>query len=531
MSSRSLSRFLPASIVCALAAGFSATINAQELKVGLSAEPSSIDPHYHNLAPNNALVRQVYEPLIAQGPSQELLPGLAESWKPLNDTTWEFKLRKDAKFSNGKPVTVDDVIATMKRVPNVPRSPASFTQFLTGMEFEKVDDHTFHVKTKTPAPLVPNMLSVIAIISKDCAETLTTEDFNAVKCDGGSGPYKFTEFKPGDRTVMVRNPHYWGPKPEWETVTYRYLTSGPTRVAALLSGDVDVIENVPPTDIAKLKSNGNVAVYDTLSNRVIYLHMDQFRDVTPFITAKDGSQIKNPLLDLKVRQALSKAINRQAIVDRIMDGAAVPAEQVLAKNFFGTSQKLQPTPYDLNGAKKLLEEAGYKNGFKMKMHGPAGRYTNDAQILEAIAQMFTRLGLDVEIETMPPANFFTRASTGANGMPEFSVILVGWGAGTGETSGSLRSLMGTVDKAKGSGAANRGRYSNPALDAKLDEALAAVDDAKRAALLAEASEIAFNDLGIIPIHYQTNVWASRKDLDVQARADEYTIAAGVKSKK
>lgn len=523
-------RALPLAMACAMALGASAA-HAKDLSIGLGSEPSSIDPHYHNLAPNNALVRQVYEPLIAQGPSQELLPGLAESWKPINDTTWEFKIRDNAKFANGDSVTVDDVIATMERVPNVPRSPASFAQFLTGMTFEKVDDKTLHVKTKTPAPLVPNMVSVIAIVSEECAKNMTTEDFNAVKCDGGSGPYQFTEFKPGDRTVMKKNPNYWGPAPEWDTVTYRYLTSGPTRVAALLSGDVDVIENVPPTDIASLKANKNIAVSDTLSNRVIYLHMDQFRENSPFITAKDGSPIKNPLLDQRVRQAMSMAINRPAIVERIMDGAAVPAEQVLAKNFFGTSQKLEPTPYDLNAARKLLADAGYKDGFKLKMHGPAGRYTNDTQILEAVAQMFTRLGLTVEIETMPPSNFFTRASTGDNGAPEFSMILVGWGAGTGETSGSLRSLMGTVDKAKGSGAANRGRYSNPALDAKLDEALRTVDDAKRAALLAEASEIGFTDLGIIPIHYQTNVWASKNNIDVQARADEYSVAAGMKSKK
>lgn len=521
---------LPVTLACAMALGASA-VSAQNINIALGSEPSSIDPHYHNLAPNNALVRQVYEPLIAQGPSQELLPGLAESWKPINDTTWEFKLRDNAKFANGDTVKVDDVIATMQRVPNVPRSPASFAQFLTGMTFEKVDDKTLHVKTKTPAPLVPTMLSVIGIVSEECAKNLSTEDFNALKCDGGSGPFQFTEFKPGDRTVMKKNPNYWGPKPEWETVTYRYMTSGPTRVAALLSGDVDVIENVPPTDIAKLRSNKNVKVSDTLSNRVIYLHMDQFRENSPFITAKDGSPIKNPLLDLRVRQALSMAINRPAIVERIMDGAAVPAEQVLAKNFFGTSQTLEPTKFDLNAARKLLADAGYKDGFKIKMHGPAGRYTNDTQILEAIAQMFTRLGLDVEIETMPPSNFFTRASTGAGGKPEFSLILVGWGAGTGETSGSLRSLMGTVDKAKGSGAANRGGYSNPALDAKLDEALRTVDDKKRAALLAEASEIAFKDLGIIPIHYQTNVWASKSNIDVQARADEYSVASGMKIKK
>jgi peptide/nickel transport system substrate-binding protein len=527
--SKSLRSVLCVSLLSALAMGATAT-NAQELSVGISSEPSSIDPHYHNLGPNNSLVRQVYEPLVSQGPSQQLKPGLASSWQPVDDTTWEFKLRDGAKFANGQAVTVDDVIATMKRVPNVPRSPASFAQFINGMTFEKVDDKTLRVKTARPAPLVPTFLSVVAIVSKDCAENLTTEDFNAAKCLGGSGPYQFKEFKPGDRTVMVLNPNYNGPKPDWSEVTFRYLTSGPTRVAALLAGDVDVIDNVPPTDIAKLRSTKNVNVTDTLSNRVIYLHMDQFRENSPFITAKDGSPIKNPLLDQRVRKALSMSINRPAIVDRIMDGAAEPAEQILAKSFFGTSQALQTEKYDLKGAQALLAEAGYKDGFKIKMHGPAGRYTNDTQIIEAIAQMFTRLGLEVEIETMPPSNFFSRASTGANGQPEFSMIMAGWGAGTGETSGSLRSLLGTNDKSKGSGAANRGRYSNPALDVKLNEALATVDDKKRAVMLGEASDIAFTDLGIIPVHFQRNVWASQGDFTVEARADEYTLPSGIKKK-
>ena len=508
------------------ALSFSA-VQAQALRIGLSAEPSSIDPHYHNLGPNNGLARHVFETLVNQNANQGLIPGLAESWRTLDDTTWEFKLRRGVKFFDGTEFTADDVIATYRRVPNVPRSPASFAQFISGMSFEKVDSHTLLVKTKAPAPLVPTFLSTITLVSKTCAESMSTEDFNALKCQGGTGPLRYTEFRPGDRVTLSRNPNYWGKPAAWETVTFRFQTSGPTRVASLLAGDVDVIDNVPPTDIARLKRDARLEVAETLSNRVIYFHMDQFREVSPFITAKDGSPIKNPLRDLRVRQALSKAINRPAIVERIMDGAAVPAEQVLAKTFFGTSQKLQPTRFDLEGARKLLAEAGYPNGFKMKMHGPAGRYTNDTKILEAVAQMFTRLGLEVEIETIPPANFFSRASTGAGGRPEFSMILVGWGAGTGETSGSLRSLLGTVDKQRGSGAANRGLYSNPALDAKLDQALATVDDKKRAALLAEASEIAFNDLGIIPSHYQTNVWASRKGVKVEARADEYTLASGV----
>lgn len=502
-------------------------VSAQNLTIGLAAEPSSLDPHYHNLSPNNMLARHVFEALVGQDVNQKPRPGLAESWRTVDPLTWEFKLRRGVKFFDGSDFTADDVLATVKRLPNVPRSPSNFSTFTAGMEFEKVDSHTIRVKTKAPAPLVPINLSGFGIVSKKCAEANITEDFNALKCQGGTGPYKITEYKPADRVVMRRNNAYWGTKGDWETVTKRFIPSAPSRVAALLAGDVNVIDGVPPTDIDKLKKDANIDTFDTLSNRVIYFHMDQFRENSPFITAKDGSQIKNPLLDKRVRQALSMAINRQAIVERLMDGAAVPAEQVLPKSFFGTSQKLQPTAFDLNGAKRLLSEAGYPNGFKMKMHGPNGRYTNDTKIIEAVAQMFTRLGIDTEIETMPSANYFTRASTGANGQPEFSFMLLGWGATTGETASPLRSLLGTFDRSKGSGTANRGRYSNPALDAKLTEAIATVDDAKRALLLAEASEIAFNDFAIIPSHYQTNVWAARKGFKVEPRADEYTMATGI----
>ncbi len=504
-----------------------AAAQAQELRIGLSAEPSSIDPHYHNLSPNNMLSRHVFEPLVGQDQKQALVPALAESWKAVDDNTWEFKLRRNVKFFDGSDFTADDVLATFKRVPNVPRSPSSFASFISGQTIEKVDSHTIRIKTAAPAPLVPTNLSTFGIVSKVCAETMSTEDFNALKCQGGTGPFKYSEFRPGDRVVMERNPTHWGTKPAWEKASFRFLTAAPTRVAAILAGDIDVIEGVPPSDMARLKSNANLEVVSELSNRVIYFHLDHFRETSPFITAKDGSPIKNPLRDLRVRQALSMAINRPAIVERIMEGAAVPAEQVLPSSFYGTSKKLKPTAFDLAGARKLLADAGYPNGFKMKMHGPNGRYTNDTKIIEAVAQMFTRLGIDTDLETIPPANFFTRASTGANGDPEFSFILVGWGAGTGETSGSLLALLGTADRAKGSGAANRGRYSNKALDDKIAEALRTVDETKRAVLLAEASEIGMNDLGIIPSHYQTNVWASKKGIKVTARADEYTLATGI----
>lgn len=502
---------------------------AQELKIATSSEPSAADPHYHNLTPNNQLVRHVYEPLVFADEFQALGPGLASSWRVIDDLTWEFKLRANVKFHDGSPLTVEDVIFSFNRIPNVPKSPAPKSSYVRGKTVEKIDDLTFRIKTATPEALLLNHLANIDIMSAKAAANVTTEDLNAGKGNIGTGPYQFVEFVPGDRFVVKRNDNYWGRKEPWEKVTFKFIKSDPTRVAALLSGDVDMIETVPTADVQRLAKEAKVGLSSALSNRLIYLHMDRYRAETPFVKGKDGAAIKNPFNDLKVRQALTKAINRPAIVDRIMEGESVPASQVLPDSYAGTSKKLKPEAYDLNGAKKLLADAGFPNGFKLTIHGPNGRYTNDTKIIEAVAQMFTRAGIETNVETLPPAVFFSRASSGGpDKQPEFSMILAGWSAGTGEPSDSLKSLMGTYDPKLGRGSANRGRYSNAALDALIDKALATVDFDKRNVILAEAAEVAMGDVAIIPIHYQKNTWAAKKGLKVTARTDEYTLAMSVR---
>ncbi|MCA0422208.1 MAG: ABC transporter substrate-binding protein, partial [Proteobacteria bacterium] len=460
--------------------------------------------------------------------TQKIGPGLATSWKVIDDTTWEFKLKPGVKFHDGSDFGVDDVIATMKRAPDVPKSPASFGSYIRGKTFEKVDDLTFRVKTPGPEPLMLNHLAQIWIISRKNA-AMTTEDYNAGKAAIGTGPYRFSEYVAGDRVVLTRNDSYWGEKPTWGKVTIRPVKSDPTRVAALLSGDLDAIEAVPSADAQRLKADSRLTVASALSNRVIYFHLDRHREDSPFIKGKDGAAIKNPLNDLKVRTALSKALNRTAIVERIMENEAQPASQFVPDSYPGTSKALKPVPYDLEGAKKLLAEAGLSNGFKVTIHGPNGRYTNDAKILEAAGQMWSRLGLDVAVEAIPAANFFSRASTGgANGTPEFSLFLVGWSAGTGEPSDSVKALVTTYNREKGTGSANRGRYSNPKVDELLLTAIRTVDDAKRNALLAEATEIAIKDVAIIPIHYPLNTWAAKKGFSIKPRSDEYTLAMSFK---
>ncbi len=502
---------------------------AADLTIGLAAEVTSTDPHYHNLSPNNSMAQHVFEQLIGQDEKQRLVPALAESWKALDDLTWEFKLRKGVKWHDGSDFTADDVAFTVKRAPNVPNSPSSFGIYLKQLKEVVVKDpHTIVFKTAAPYPLMPSDISNIFIVSRKHGENATTEDYNSGKAAVGTGPYRFVEWVRGDRIVLARNPAYWGKKEPWDKVTFKVISNSAARVAALLAGDVQVIESVPTADIARMKQNKDVAVVSGVSNRVIYLHVDSGREKnSPFVTDKQGKPLeKNPLRDVRVRQAISKAINRQAIVERVMEESAIPASQLLPEGFFGVSPKLKVEKYDIDGARKLLAEAGYKDGFGLTIHGPNNRYINDEKVCQAIAQMLSRAGIDTKVETMPSNVFFSRGSK-----LEFSLMLVGWGSGTGEASSPLKSLLATFDKDKGMGASNRGRYSNPKLDQLLDEALRTVDDKKREKLLQEATEAGINDLGIIPIHYEVSTWGTRKGLAYTARTDQNTLAMGVRPAK
>jgi peptide/nickel transport system substrate-binding protein len=502
-------------------------LKAKELAVGLGASVTSADPHFHALNPNVALHTHVFDYLVAQDAEQRLIPGLATSWKAIDATTWEFKLRQNVKFHDGSPFDAADVLATLKRVPWVPNSPSAFTIYTKSItETTVVDPHTIRFKTAAPYPLLPNDLANVFIINRKYVEA-PTEDFNKLKAAIGTGPYKLVQFQLGERYVMERFEGYWGPEEPWEKVTFRQINSAPSRVAALLAGDVQLIENVPTADIESLKKNPEVVLSQGVSNRVIYFAMDQELPRTPFITDKQGKPLeKNPLKDVRVRQALSKAINRNGIVARVMEGVAIPAGQLLPETFFGTSPNLQPTEFDPEGAKKLLADAGYPNGFKLILHASNDRYINDSRIVQTVAQMYSRIGIDTQVDVMPWATYATRATN-----REFSVFLVGWGSGTGETSGSLRALLACWDPPKGMGTANRGRYCNKEMDGLLNEALATIDDKKRAQLLAKASDLAMTDVGIIPLHYEVTTWATRKGYKYTPRVDQNTMAMELRPTK
>jgi peptide/nickel transport system substrate-binding protein len=494
---------------------------AADLSIALGADVTSIDPHFHNLTPNNNVGHHIFETLVSKDPRGRLIPQLAESWRTLDDLTWEFKLRHGVKFHDGSDFTAADVVFSLDRVPNVPNSPSSFASYSKQItEKIVVDPYTIRLKTAAPYPLMPNDMGTIMIVSSRAAKGAATEDFNSGKAAIGTGPFKFERWQKGSRIDLGRFDGYWGPKPPWDHVVFRIITSDPTRVASLLANEVRAIENVPTSDLANLEKASELSIYRIVSHRVMYLHIDGARERSPFVSDKAGRPLdRNPLRDVRVRRALSKAINRQALVDRVMEGAARVTGQLMPEGMFGYSPTLKPDPYDPDGARKLLAEAGYPDGFGLTLHAPNNRYVNDDQVAQAIAQMLTRVGIATKVDTMPSAVYFTRASK-----LEFSLMLVGWGSDTAEASSPLKALLATFNNDKGMGQANRGRYSNPKMDALLDQALATVDDGRREKLLQQATEVAMADLGIIPLYHQENLWATRKDISYVPRVDERTVA-------
>ncbi len=374
-----------------------APAGAAEVAIGLRTEPSAIDPQFAILGANQQISEQIFDTLVMRDDKLHLAPGLAVSWRLVDDTTWEFKLRDDVVFHDGSKFSAEDAVFTIARAPAVPNSPASYAPAVSHIaEAVAVDPATLRIRTKWPYPTLPLDLTGLYVISKRVAEHATTDDFNKGTAAIGTGAYRFVEWLPGQRLVLERNERYWGPKPAIERPVFRVLPSDPSRVAALLAGDVVLIEAVLPADLAQLKKNPSIAVWNAASTRLIYLHMDTARGTTPFALDKAGNALdKNPLQDHRVRLALSKAINRQAIVERILEGSASVAGQMVPEGLVGWNPEIKPERYDPEGAKKLLAEAGYPDGFRLTLHGPNNRYVGDEKVALAIAQMWARIGVDL----------------------------------------------------------------------------------------------------------------------------------------
>jgi peptide/nickel transport system substrate-binding protein len=503
----------------ALLAAAAALAQAADLRVALSADVTSMDPHFATVAPNIAVSWHVFDALTRVDENARLVPGLAESWRAIDPTTWEFRLRRGVKFHDGAELTAEDVLFSLDRPATIAHSPGPFTTFTKSIvSKEAPDSHTVRLRTREPYAMLPYDVQNIFIVSRRVAAGATGEDFNSGKAMVGTGPFRFVSFKRGDRVELARHDAYWDERPAWDRVTLRILPADPARVAALLAGEVDAVEYLPTADAARLKRDARYRIAEKVSWRTVFLHLDQERDRAPFVTDKAGRPLdRNPFRDARVRLAVSKAINRRAIAERVMEGFAVPASNLVSPPVFGHVAALQPEAHDVEGAKRLLAEAGYPDGFGITLHAPNDRYVNDERVAQSIAQMLARAGIAAKVEAMPVAVYFPRARN-----REFGVALLGWGSMSGDLA--LRSVLMTFDAERGWGAWNWGRYANPKVDALVVQAFATVDDARREALAREAATLALRDQAIVPVHHQVATWAMRAGLDYTPRTDEFTLA-------
>jgi len=505
----------------ALVLAFGGTAHATDLRIALAADVTSVDPHFANLTPNNNIGWHVFDALTHVDENARLIPGLALSWRAVDPTTWEFKLRRGVKFHDGSDFTAEDAVFSIERAANLPNGQFSgFVQRIIAKQV--VDPTTLRLKTAAPYAVLPQDLNSVFIVSRKAAAGAATEDFNSGRAMVGTGPFRFVAFRRGDRVELARNDAYWGGAPAWDRVSFRIMPTDPARLAALLAGDVDLIEQVPPADLARIRARADLQVAQTVSWRTIFFHLDQYRDRAPGLTDRGGRPLaRNPFRDARVRLALSKAINRQAIADRVMEGTALPASNLVSPPVFGYAAALKPEPYDPEGAKKLLAAAGYPEGFGMTVHAPNNRYVNDDQIAQAVAQMFAHVGIAARVETQPVSVYLGKGRAG-----EFAFAMLGWGSFSGDLA--LRALVATPDAKKGAGTWNWSHYSNARVDALLEQAYATADDAKREALARDAMTIAMQDHAVIPLHHQRVSWAMKKPLAYAARTDEFTFAHRVK---
>ncbi len=514
-----------ASLAATLAvfAGLLATpVAAQQLTVGAATIPS-IDPHFAYFVSNVAYAKHVFGTLthVDKG---KLKGDLALSWRSVNPTTWEFKLRPNVKFHDGSPFSAEDVAFSLTRVVKIPNSPVQYASLLSSYkEVQVVDPLTVRLITSAPEPLLPNALAWIAIVSKKVAENLSTADFSSGKGVIGTGPFKFAAYVPGERYEVVRNDEYYGTKPAWQKVVFRIITQDSSRIAALLAGDVDLIEAVPPGELPKLRENKNLSVHAGSSDRVFILFFNLARDTIPSLVDKQGKPLtKNPFKDVRVREAMSLALDRKAIVARVMDGAATVINQMTYPDAAGYNHDLPELATDPVKAKRLLTEAGYPDGFGLTVYCSNDRYPNDGRICQTVGQMLARIGLEVKVDAQPKAVFFGKVLT-PPGEYAFGMIGVGDSSG-GEGSSILNAALHTRNAASKSGLLNASGYSNPQLDQRVTALGSEFDPVKRAEITRGAMALAAKDYPYLTLFVGSVLAASKKNIAFNVRVDEMTLA-------
>jgi peptide/nickel transport system substrate-binding protein len=495
-------------VLALLAAAATAHAQAQDLTIGLAAAPTSLDPHFHATSANIAFSRQVFDALTAKDANLQPRPGLAVSWEVRDDTTWRFHLRPGVRFSDGSAFTAEDVVFSYRRVAEVPNSPSPFTSRLRAIaRLDVVDADTLDIVTRSPAPNLPIDLADVYIVSHLAGAGHGTADYNSGAAMVGTGPYRFVSARLGEVYVLERNPTYWGAAEPWHLVITRIIPNAPARSAALLAGDVALIDEVPVADQPRLAADPHIRLWSAVTNRTIFLSLDVQHDrpIAGEATDAAGQTLdRNPMLDPRVRAALALAINRQALLDRGIDGDGGIASQLEPERFFGFNPAIAPEPYDPARARALLAEAEYPHGFGLVLHTDNDDLPYMVRIAQAVAQMWTRVGIATRVDAMPHAVFIAQANRFA-----FGQMLLSWGTATGEASYTLNGLAVTRDPAHGHGESNRGRYSNPQVDALVEQAAGTLDPVRRAALEQQAMAITVDDHAILPLINTKATWATR----------------------
>ncbi len=505
-------------VAAALALGGVAA-QAKPFKWTSASDIATWDIHSQNNALQNGVHAAVYESLVYYNSKNfKVEPVLATAWKQISPTQLRFTLRQGVKFHDGSAFTADDAVFSIERAM---AKTSNFQVYTNGIDrVVKVDASTIDVFTKDPNPVLLNQMTELRMMSKAWAEKnnsvapkdIKTQDENFAHRNAmGTGPYKLKSWQPDQRLVLEKNTAWWGKADTNVTeIVYTPVKAVATRMAALLSGEVDFVLDPSPQDLARVRSNPNLKVMDGIENRTIFLGMDQFRTELP------GSNVKgkNPLKDVKVRKALYQAIDMDTIARVTLRGLGQPTGALVAPQVNGWTQAVHKRhPYDVAAAQKLLAEAGYKDGFEVDFACPNNRYINDEQICQAITAMWARIGVKAKLRTLPLTTYFPMIQR-----YEASIYMLGWGVPTFDAFYSIQSLVRSVG-AQGDGNYNVGRYSIPQMDALVERTRKETNLKLRTELLTKALQLQNDDVAHIPLHNQVIPWAMKKNIEVVHRAD------------
>ena len=526
-----MSRLMTLAVVLALAAVAAADpASGKTLRWAGRGDMQTTDPHSQNENLTNNINILVYEPLVLRDKTLKLVPALATSWEQVNPTTWRFKLRPGVKFHDGTPFTADDVVFSFERA-RANSSQLRVYANASGIP-KKIDDLTVEFTTTGPNPIEVEHINTINIMSRAwCEKNRATkpqnysekEDMITVHQANGTGPYMLKSREPDIKTVLTKNPNWWGLKEgrfegNADQVIYLPIVSDATRVAALISGEVDLINDPPPQDVPRLKRDPNIRVLEGVENRIVFIGMDQKRDELLYSSVKG----KNPFKDRRVRQALYQAIDIEAIRTTTMRGLSQPSGALMPSAVQSTPELEKRLPYDKAKAKQLLTEAGYPNGFEVTLDCPNNRYVNDEKICQALAAMWAQIGIGIKVNAMPRANYFPKLEK-----TDTSLYMLGWGGGTTDAIFILQPVLSTYT-GKGDGDYNYGRYTNPKLDAIIAKLKVNMDPEERLGEIHDALAAHNAEINHLPLHRQVIPWATRSNVTAVHRADNQVMPYWVK---